>query len=107
MNEPLFYIYYNFSSCEPEFELGMTLMTRGIKEILVKDASFIEEIDKCFERYIHKDLGVLGEDDGDGYVYEVIDGQEVMGMYLTSKGYISICTSYDRKTTLIFLSEER
>ena len=54
-------------------------MTRGLRDVLDKDRRFIVEIDDCFERYIHKDLGVLGEDDGDGYVYEVIDGEEVMG----------------------------
>ena len=107
MNEPLFYPYYGFLGREPEFEIGYTVMTRGLRDVLDKDRRFIVEIDDSFERYIHKDLGVLGEDDGDGYVYEVIDGEEVMGMYLTSKGYISICTSYDRRTTLLFLSEER
>ena len=107
MKRPVFYPYYAMFKTKPEFELGITIFTEGAWELVENDCIFINEIDACFERYIHKDLGVLGEDDGDGYVYEVIDGEEVMGMYLTSKGYISICTSYDRKTTLIFLSEER
>ena len=107
MNETRFYPYYTTLEDEAEFELGVTAFTEAAWELVENDCIFINEIDKCFERYIHKDLGVLGEDDGDGYVYEVRDGEEIMGMYLTTKGYISICTSYDRKTTLIFQSEER
>ena len=107
MKEQLFYPYYPMLKSKPKFKLGITLFAKGAWELVEKDCIFINEIDKCFERYIHKDLGVLGEDDGDGYVYEVRDGEEIMGMYLTTKGYISICTSPDRKTTRIFLSGDR
>lgn len=107
MNKLLFYPYYAMFKSKPEFELGITVFTEDAWKLVENNCIFINEIDACFERYIHKDLGVLGEDNGDGYVYEVKDGEEILGMYPTSKGNICICTSYDRKTTLIFLSSER
>lgn len=106
MNEPLFYQYFGFLGREPEFELGITVMTRGIRELLDEDISFIKEIDNCFEQYIHKDFGFLSEDD-EGNPYEVIDGTEIMGGYVTTKGNIYISTSYDRQGTIIMLPYER
>ena len=107
MQESYLYYYYGALGKKPDFELGMVVMTRGIKEKMVNDPAYYDEVDRCFDRYIHKDLGVLGEEGDDGCVYEVVDGEEIMGAYITSKGYIYISTSYDRKGTIIFLPEER
>ena len=107
MQEPYLYYYLGGLGKKSDFELGMVVMTKGIKEEVVNDPSYYDEIGRCFDRYIHKDLGVLGEEGDDGCVYEVVDGEEIMGAYITSKGYIYISTSYDRKGTIIFLPEER
>ena len=107
MKELLLIPYFAMPKSKPEFEFGITVFTEEVGELIKNDVIFINEIDACFERYIHKDLGLLGEDNGDGYVYEVKDGEEILGMYSTSKGNIGISTSCNRKTTLIFLSSGR
>lgn len=105
MNEPLFYPYYGFLGREPEFELGVTVMTRGVKEILSKDTSFIVEIDDCFEKFIHRDMGFMSSKPGK--LCAIKKGQEIMGAYKTSKESLYIVTSHDRAATIIMLFEDR
>lgn len=107
MKELLFYPYYTMLKSKPEFKIGITLFTKGVWELIENDCIFINEIDACFERYVHKDLGFLGEESDDEYVYKVIDGEEIMGGYETTKGNIYIVTSHDRNGTIILLPEER
>ena len=106
MNKPLFYPYYRVLERKPEFELGMLLLTAGVWDLIEQDCVFITEIDKCFNKFIRKDFGFLSEDD-EGNQYEVIDGAEIMGGYVTTKGNIYIVTSPDRVGTIIMLPQER
>ena len=106
MNEPLFYPYYGLLGREPEFEIGYPVMTRGLRDVLDKDKSFIVEIDNCFERFIHKDWGYLSLN-SKGKPYAIRKGEEIMGGYETSKGDICITTSHDRLYTILMLNEER
>lgn len=106
MSKPFFYPYYVALAHEPEFELGIVVLTKGVWNLIEQDIIFINEIDTCFDQFIHKDFGFLTEDD-EGKPYEVIDGAEVLGGYVTTKGTIYIATSCDRMGTIIMLPHER
>lgn len=106
MKIPKFCPYYRVLEHKPEFELGMMVLTEGVWELIEQDLVFITEIDACFNKFIRKDFGFLSEDD-EGNPYEVIDGAEIMGGYVTTKGNIYIVTSHDRKGTIIMLPHER
>ena len=106
MNEQMFYPYYRALGCNAEFELGVTVLTKGVWNFIEQDIIFANEIDACFDQFIHKDFGFLTEDD-EGKPYEVIDGAEVIGGYVTSKGIVYIATSWDRMGTIIMLPQER
>ena len=87
-------------------KLGLVVCTAGIISAKDNDASFAQEINKCFERYQKKDWGNLCDDDKE--LNDTADERKdrILAMYKTSKGKIYIITEWDKSvTTILFASE--
>ena len=105
MNEPVYYIYSGMLRGGAEFKTGITLFTRGIKKLVCEKEGFIDEVDECYERYIHKDWGLVSLKKN-GKPYGVQNGTTIIGRYKTSIGNINIVTQHDRSCTVVMLPEE-
>lgn len=89
-----------------DMKLGLVVCTAGIISAKDNDASFAQEINKCFERYQKRDWGDFCDDDKE--LNDTADERKdrILAMYETSKGKIYIITEWDKSaTTNLFASE--
>lgn len=90
---------------ERKFDLGTTVMTKAISDVINESAVFGLEVNKAFERYQNCDWSDMEfEEDKELNDRAVKNGSErIFATYNTSKGKIYIITEWDRSyTTILF-----
>ena len=105
MNQPLLYLYNAIPTKEPQFKLGVVVVTRAIKNLMNQSQIFSNEIEASFNKFIQKDWGIAPLN-SKGKPYGVKNGDTIFGKYQTTEGIIYIVTEYDRSYTVIMLPEE-
>ena len=90
-----------------KFNLGQTVMTRGIADAMEQSVVFTKEVNEAFEKYANCDWGITCEEDAAMNTEAVETGNDrILAVYETSKGNIWIITEWDRScTTILFPSE--
>lgn len=89
-----------------KFELGQTVMTRGIADAMESE-TFTKQVMEAIKKYANCDWGNTCEDDADMNTEAVKTGNDrILAVYETCKGNIWIITEWDRSvTTILFPSE--
>ena len=95
---------------EPKFELGQTVMTRGIASGF-KDPEtgdqLRKEVSESFRKYCSGDWGQTCEEDSKLNDLAVANGDDrIVAKYTTCKGNIFIITEWDRSATTIMFADE-
>ena len=89
-----------------EFELGTTVMTRGVALSFKDNEQFTREVSEAFIRYCAKDWGDLCNEDKQMNKTALVEGERLLARYNTSVEAIYIITEWDRSaTTILFVSE--
>lgn len=89
-----------------KFKIGQVYRTSGIDHLINEHPSYIDELIKCFERYITMDFGSLCEEDVKANLDAIKYNERILGSYSTTYGKVFIITEADRSTTTILLAEE-
>lgn len=90
-----------------KFELGQTVMTRGIADAMEESKDFAKEVHKALERYTACDWGELDEEDSEMNNSAVQNNDDrILAKYDTSEGAIYIITEWDRSVTTILFTDE-
>jgi len=86
------------------FNLGQTVMTRTIADVIEQDPAFHIEIINAMQRYVNGDWGELCADDSIMNDKAVISKNDrILAAYQTTHGKIWIITEWDRSfTTVLF-----
>ena len=89
------------------FELGQTVMTRGIANAMESNPQFREEVTESMDKYVRCDWGNTCEEDAEMNNEAVRNGEDsILASYNTSQGTIWIKTEWDKSvTTVLFPSE--
>lgn len=90
-----------------KFQLGQTVVTRGINERIANDIEFAKFITRSFARYIKCDWGELCEEDkamNDSAVRNNDD--RILAKYSFNGEDIYIITEWDRSVTTILFTDE-
>lgn len=89
-----------------KFELGQTVMTRGVSEKIATNLIFAEEVTNALRRYRSCDWGEMDDEDK-ALNDEAISGEDrIFAAYELTEGKIWIITEWDRSvTTILFPSE--
>lgn len=89
------------------WNIGRTVMTRGINEEILSDKNFSKEVLKAFSRYLKKDWGEMCEEDKQMNDEAIKSGNDrILASYETTKGNIYIITEHDRSATTILFADE-
>lgn len=90
-----------------KFELGQTVMTRGIADEMESNEVFKAEVSQAFDKYTRCDWGATCKEDAELNTEAVRTGEDrILAVYNTSVGTIWIITEWDRSyTTILFPSE--
>lgn len=88
------------------FNVGQTVMTRGIAGEMSNDNKFARDVHNSFLQYATGDWGTVCEDDKMANEEALENGDRLMGAYETVKGKIWIITEWDRSVTTILFPEE-
>ena len=73
------------------WNIGRTVMTRGINEEILSDKNFSKEVLKAFSRYLKKDWGEMCEEDKQMNDEAIKSGNDrILASYETTKGNIDI-----------------
>ena len=90
-----------------KFELGKTVMTRGLYERYTSDDAFAEFVSHSFRKYANCDWGDCVEEDKRSNDNAVKNGERILGVYKNADGEtIWIITEWDRSVTTILFPEE-
>ena len=89
-----------------KFEIGQVYRTRGIDYLVNEHPSYINELIRCFERYLTMDFGDLCDEDIKANYDAIKYNERILGSYNTTYSKIFIITEADRATTTILLAEE-
>ena len=81
-----------------KFKIGQVYRTSGIDHLINEHPSYIDELIKCFEKYLT--YAVKANLDAIKY------NERILGSYSTTYGKIYMITEADRATTTILLAEE-
>ena len=90
-----------------KFDLGQTIMTRGIALAMNANINFGKEVRTAFDRYVSGDWGELCQEDREmnDIAVEKNDNR-IFAKYETSVDPIYIITEHDRSyTTVLFCNE--
>jgi hypothetical protein len=89
------------------FQLGRSMMTRGINEAIASDSAFAADVARALGRHIAADFSDMEEEDRAANQRAIELGDErIFGSYKTSRGKVWIITEADRSaTTILFPSE--
>ena len=94
------------------FELGMILMTPGIRELIGSSEKAYDTVVNCLRRHADEDWGNLCDDDrrmNDDALTAERNGEptdRLFSSYDTDIAKLYIITEYDRSVTTILLPEE-
>ena len=91
-----------------KFELGQTVMTRGIKTLCEENAKFFSKMIDCLKRHQAGDWGDLSEDDclmNDRALSKDYPDR-ILSAYHIGETKIWIITEWDRSSTTVLLPEE-
>ncbi len=94
------------------FELGQTLMTCGIRDIIDSSPEAAWVFNECLFRHANQDWGDLCEEDrqmNDDALEAERKGEptdQLFSSYNTDFGKIFIITEWDRSVTTVLLAEE-
>ena len=90
------------------FQLGQCVCTRGVNELMKKDAKFREFVNKSFLRHQTGDWGDLSDSDKELNDDAVKTGNDmILSKYNFTQGTsIYIITEWDRSATTILFPEE-
>ena len=89
-----------------KFELGQTVVTRGVAEVLEQDAKFSEFVMVSIRRHATGDWGEMCEEDREANDEALQHGGRLFSSYTKGDWKIWIITEWDRSyTTVLFPSE--
>lgn len=90
-----------------KFELGQVVTTRGVYDLMAKNPSFQNFVNKSLARHIGCDWGDLDEEDKHSNDLSVKNGDDmILSKYTLDNTSIYIITEWDRSaTTILFPSE--
>lgn len=91
-----------------KFELGQTVMTRGVKALCEENASFFSRMIDCLHRHQSGDWGELSDDDKE-MNDRALDKEypdRILSAYKIDEVKIWIITEWDRSSTTVLLPEE-
>lgn len=90
-----------------KFQLGQTVMTRGINDRIADDSKFAKFITESFRRYIACDWGELCEEDKEMNDSAVKNNDDrIVAKYSFNDEDIYIITEWDRSVTTILFTYE-
>lgn len=81
-----------------KFKIGQVYRTSGIDHLINEHPSYIDELIKCFEKYLT--YAVKANLDAIKY------NERILGSYSTTYGIVCLITKADRSTTTILRAEE-
>lgn len=89
-----------------KFNLGQTVMTRGIANEIEHNSTFAQFVHTSFIRHTNGDWGELGEEDKQANEYALENGDRLFSAYKKEDWKIYIITEWDRSyTTILFPNE--
>lgn len=90
-----------------KFQLGQTVVTRGISERIANDTEFAKFITESFKRYVNCDWGDLCEEDKEMNDSAVKNNDDrILAKYSFNNEDIYIITEWDRSVTTILFTNE-
>lgn len=90
-----------------KFQLGQTVVTRGINERIANDTEFAKFITESFKRYVNCDWGDLCEEDKEMNDSAVKNNDDrILAKYSFNNEDIYIITEWDRSVTTILFTNE-
>ena len=90
-----------------KFDLGKTLMTKGILKTMETDNLFRNEITQAFAKYMNGDWGDTCKEDSEMNDKALTNYDDrIVAVYKTSKGEVFIITEMDRSCTTILFTNE-
>jgi len=93
---------------ESKFELGTTLVTGGVSQIMESNPVFAKEVYECLSRYAQGDWGVVDPEDAkmNDAALDPEEPDRILAAYNTSAGKIWIITEWDRSATTVLFPNE-
>lgn len=91
-----------------KFELGKTVVTKGVDELMNGDPGFKRFVMTCLGRYVNCDWGDTCDEDRVSNDDAIKNGERILAVYIYPKtgDKIWIITEWDRSvTTILFPSE--
>jgi hypothetical protein len=89
------------------FDLGATVVTRGVADLLDESTSFAKDLQKALYRYIDCDWGDMTQEDKEANDHAVTFGDDrIFAAYELPETRVWIITEWDRSVTTILLPEE-
>lgn len=89
-----------------EFNIGQTVVTRGVNEKLMESRPFAQFVAKSFVRHCNGDWGELCEEDKEANEYALKHGERLLSRYENGDLSIYIITEWDRSVTTILFPHE-
>ena len=91
-----------------KFELGQTVVTRGIDELMKNDSQFKSFVYASLNRYAKCDWGDTCKEDKRTNDEAIKNGERILAVYKQpdTKNVIWIITEWDRSATTILFPEE-
>lgn len=89
-----------------KFELGQTVMTRGIQSLIEEKKFSMEDVITIMSRHHNGDWGDVCEEDRQSNEYAVEHGERLLSIYFVNGTKIYIITEWDRSVTTVLLPED-
>ena len=88
------------------FELGMTVVTRGVGDLMSANRSFAQFVGASLVRYANGNWGDLCDEDKLRNEIALREGERLLGAYEHGDWKIWIITEWDRSVTTILFPDE-
>ena len=89
-----------------KFNIGQTVVTRGVNEKLMESKPFAQFVAKSFARHCNGDWGELCEEDKQTNEYALKNGERLFSRYEYGELSIYIITEWNRSVTTILFPHE-
>jgi len=89
-----------------KFELGQTVMTRGINALLEEEVITHSDLMDIMTQHVNGDWGDICEEDKESNDYALKNDERLMSTYTVKGQKLWIITEWDRSVTTILLPSE-